>query len=453
MNKELNKLPSNTEAERGLLGGLMLKPEKIYDVFQVIDEDAFILNSHRLIFKALKNLFNQGKDIDTVIVGEELQKMGELENAGGLSYLASIVDNVVSIAYIDEYVKIVEDKYLKRKMIDAISHILKACYKDNEEANSILNKFENEIFSLRRKLLKRDVIHIKDFLKPIMQDLETRKESTSSFSSIRGLSTPFTKLNEYTAGFQKGDLVIVAGRPTQGKTSLSLNFAMHSALEDKKGVLIFSIEMPGMLLTERMICMKSGINIMKFHTADLSQAEILSVISTMGELSDTPIYIDDSTNITATEINAKARKLMMKTDISLVIIDYLQLLAPPPSKTSNRTRTQEVSEITRSLKIMAKDLNIPVIVISQLSRKPEERKDPVPKLSDLRESGSIEQDADLVLAIYEEEQNSNKVTVNILKQRNGPKGKFYLYFEKSTGVFRELIGEIEEEIDIMDEIL
>ncbi len=453
---QINKLPGSPEAERGLLAGLMLKPEKMYDVIQVIDEEAFILNSHRLIFRALKNLFTRGKEIDTVIVGEELKRMGELEKIGGMTFLASIVDNVASIAYIDEYVKIIEDKYLKRRMIDISSEILKECYQDNEEAVSLLDRFEQNIFSLRKSLIRKDVMHIKDFLKPIMKELEDRKERALSGSIIRGIPTPFTKLNELTAGFQKGDLIILAGRPSKGKTSLSLNFALHAAMEENKGVLIFSLEMAGTQLTERMICMKAQINMMKFHRADLSQAEILRVISVLGELMETPIYIDDTANTTVIEMNAKARKLMMNFPISMIIIDYLQLIAPTPSKTASRTRAQEVSDITRELKIMAKDLDIPIIVLSQLSRRPEQREEQRPRLSDLRESGSIEQDADVVLTIYNESsrmEEDNIVTIEVLKQRNGPRGKFPLYFERDTGLFREPIMSLEEEPEIPEDIL
>lgn len=432
--------PQATGAERAVLGGVLLEQEAATRAIEVVQSEAFYDPSHRRIFRAMVALFTRHEPIDVMTLSEELRKSGDLDSAGGVEYLTELVDSVPSAANIDHYARIVLDKYILRQLISASSDIARDCYRAETDAETILDEAEQRIFHVSESRVTQGFTHIKDILKDRFEEIQRVHETRES---VTGLPTGFIDLDKYTAGFHPGDMVIVAGRPSMGKTSFALNIAQHVGLDEKRPVAIFSLEMSRELLVQRLLCSEAQVDAQKVRRGFTSAKDIERLTNAAGLLSEAPVYIDDTPAISTIDMRARARRLKVERDISMLVIDYLQL-----ARSSDRAenRQQEISSISRSMKALAKELKIPVVALSQLSRAVESRGgDKRPMLSDLRESGAIEQDADLVLFLYRPEfydpddpEKEGKAELIIGKQRNGPTGTVPLIFEKQYTRFRSM---------------
>lgn len=418
--------PQNIEAEKSVLGSMLLDKDAIPTVLEIVKPDDFYKESNREIFEAVVDIFNASEPTDIITVSEQLKTRGTLDAVGGLEYLTNLATSVPTTANVKHYAKIVEEKSLLRKLISASSKIVNMGYEDAEEADQVLDRAERNIFDIMQKRNQKGYIHIKNILVDAYDRLE---ELYNNKGNITGIASGFTELDKYTAGFQNSDLVLVAGRPSMGKTAFALNIAQHVAMHSSKTVAIFSLEMSKEQVVNRILCSEALVDSQKLRTGKLEDDDWKKIATSTGPLSDSPIYIDDSAATSVIEIRAKCRNLKLKNDLGLVIIDYLQLMQ---GNGRNENRQQEISEISRSLKILAKEINIPVIAISQLSRQTEQRQDKRPMLSDLRESGAIEQDADLVMFVYRDEvynpdtEKKNIAEIILAKHRNGSTGHFEL---------------------------
>ncbi|MDD5603743.1 MAG: replicative DNA helicase [Eubacteriales bacterium] len=424
----LNRIPpQNVEAERSVLGSMLLDKEAIPVSTEILKSGDFYREDNREIFEAILELFDHGEPIDMITVSDQLKKRGTLDRTGGIAYLAELADSVPTTSNIKHYAGIVEEKSLLRKLIKASSDIVEMGYADSEEASDILEKAEQSIFNVLQKRSGKGFTHIKDVLVEAFNMLEKLYNSKGKYT---GIPSGFIDLDDRTSGFQKSDLILIAGRPSMGKTAFALNIAQFAAVHYKIPVAVFSLEMSKEQLVTRMLCSEVMIDSQKMRTGRLDDEDWKKIAISLGPLSEAPVYIDDSAGISITEIRAKCRRLKLEKDLGLVIIDYLQLMQGSGGR--NENRQQEISEITRSLKILAKEINIPVITLSQLSRAPEARTDHRPLLSDLRESGAIEQDADIVMFLFRDEfynQDSEKkgiAEIIIAKHRNGPTGTIEL---------------------------
>jgi replicative DNA helicase len=437
----LEKMPPQAlEAEKAVLGGILLEPEAATRAIEIILPEAFYRPAHSRIFKAMVSLFTRREPIDIMTLTEELRRAGDLDGVGGVAAVTELVDSVPTAANIEYYAKIVLEKYILRELIHASSEIARDCYRGETNAGEILDSAEQKIFKVSESRVSQGFFHIKDVLKERFEEIQRIHETRES---VTGLSTGFIDLDKYTAGMHPSDLMIVAGRPSMGKTSFALNIAQHVGLEEKKPVAIFSLEMSKELLVQRLLCAEAQVDAQKVRKGFTSAKDIERLTNAAGLLSEAQIFIDDTPAITTLDMRARARRLKAEYDLSLIVIDYLQL-----ARVSERSenRQQEISSISRSLKALAKELNLPVIALSQLSRAVESRGgDKRPMLSDLRESGAIEQDADLVLFLYRPElydpgdpEKEGKAELIIGKQRNGPTGTVNLIFEKQFTRFRSM---------------
>lgn len=402
-----------------------------------VNDSMFFREAHRRIFRAMTRLFERGDAIDVITASEELKKTDELEGIGGLEYLAQLLDAVPTAANIEYHARIVRERALLRRLIDASQQIVRDAYDQGErEVDEILDQAESRIFQVAQSRAREGFVWIKEILWPTFEHIERLQESATG---ITGVATGYRDLDRLTTGFQKGDLIVVAARPAMGKTSLVMNIAQNSAIEQKVTVAIFSLEMSKEQLVQRLLCSESRVDAQKLRRGRLSPEEYQRLAASAGHLNTAPLWVDDSPGTTVLEMRAKARRLKSETDLGLLIIDYMQLMS---SATRAENRVQEVSEISRGLKSLARELDVPVIALSQLSRAPEQRTDRRPQLSDLRESGSIEQDSDLVMFLYRPEYyygpqdkdgNSleGQTELIVAKQRNGPTGTVALYFQKA----------------------
>jgi len=425
--------PQNLEAERAVLGGMLLEPEASTHAVEIVAAENFYRPMHGKIFSAMLTLFNKREPIDVMTLSEELRKGGDLDAVGGIAALTDLVDSTPSAANIEHYARIVLDKYILRQLIRASTDIAEDAYAANREADAILDAAEQKIFKISESRVSQGFVHIKDVLKERFEEIQRVHETRVS---VTGLASGFIDLDKYTAGFHPSDMVIIAGRPSMGKTSFALNIAQHVGLLERKPVAIFSLEMSKELLVQRLLCSEGQVDAQKVRSGFTSSKDIERLTNAAGLLSEAPIFIDDTPAISTLDMRARARRLKSEHDVALVIIDYLQL-----ARCSERSenRQQEISSISRSLKALAKELSIPIIALSQLSRAVEARGgDRRPMLSDLRESGAIEQDADLVLFLYRAElydpddpDKQGKAELIIGKQRNGPTGMVPLVFEKT----------------------
>jgi len=425
--------PQNLEAERAVLGGMLLEPEASTMAVEIVAAENFYRPAHGKIFYAMLTLFNKREPIDVMTLSEELRKEGDLDAVGGIAALTDLVDSTPSAANIEHYARIVLDKYILRQLIRASTDIAEDAYTASREADAILDAAEQKIFKISESRVSQGFVHIKDVLKERFDEIQRVHETRIS---VTGLASGFIDLDKYTAGFHPSDMVIIAGRPSMGKTSFALNIAQHVGLLERKPVAIFSLEMSKELLVQRLLCSEGQVDAQKVRSGFTSSKDIERLTNAAGLLSEAPIFIDDTPAISTLDMRARARRLKSEHDVALVIIDYLQL-----ARCSERSenRQQEISSISRSLKALAKELSIPIIALSQLSRAVEARGgDRRPMLSDLRESGAIEQDADLVLFLYRAEfydpddpDKQGKAELIIGKQRNGPTGTVPLVFEKT----------------------
>ena len=439
--------PQNIEAEQSILGGVLIENYAINKVMEVLAPDDFYRESHRKIYKALIDLSERDEPADLITLTNELKNNGHLDSVGGASYITSLIDSVPTAANIEYYVKIVKEKAILRKLIQTSTEIITQSYEDRGDVEGFLDEAERAIFDISENRVRPSFYSVKDVIKDSFKILERLYEKKEL---VTGVPSGFKELDRLTAGFQPSDLIIVAGRPSMGKTAFCLNIAQYAAIQKKIPIAIFSLEMSKEQLGIRMLCSEAHVEGTKLRSGFLSESDWPRLTIAAGNLSDASIFIDDTAALTILELRAKARRLKTEQGgLGMVIIDYLQLMK---GRTRVESRQQEISEISRSLKALAKELRIPVIAVSQLSRKTEERTGNRPQLSDLRESGAIEQDADLILFIYRDEiynraednPNKGKAEIIIGKQRNGPTGKVDLAFLDKFTTFKELYkGETE----------
>lgn len=431
-----------------VLGSLMLDKDAIYRVMDFLSPIDFYKPIHREIYEAMLDLSNRREPIDVVSVTTRLKERNSHEHVGGAAYLTTLVNTVPTASHVAHYASIVRRKRLHRDLIDASHHIAMLGYQESENVENLIDEAEQKIFSLARDSIRQELFHLRDTLEDAWERIDRLHKGDGA---LRGVSTGFPDIDNILAGFQRSDLIVLAARPSLGKTSLALNIAKNVAAIEKKAVGIFSLEMSREQIIDRLIAAEAGVDLWRLRTGRLrsegGENDFARVRDAMETLSQAPIYMDDSPSSTAMELRAKARRLQAQQDVGLIVVDYLQLMKGAGNPDS---RVQEVSEISRSLKAMAKELNVPVLAVSQLSRAVEMRTDAHPKLSDLRESGSIEQDADVVMFIYREDKtkvNSDKkniAQIMIEKHRNGPTGRIELYFNEETASFRSIAKHYEE---------
>ena len=432
--------PQNIEAEQAVLGAMLIEKEAISKVAEFVKGSDFYRESHRLIFDAMLELFNKNEAVDLVTVIELLRKKDELEKVGGIAYVTSLANSVPTAANVTYHGKIVEEKALLRQLINSATEIAGMGYEDSEEVADILDKAEKKILEVSERKINGDFTPIK---KIIMDTFSKIEQLYDSKGGITGLSTGFKDLDKLTSGLQPSDLILIAARPSMGKTAFTLNIASHVGIREKKAVAFFSLEMSKEQLVQRMICSEAPIDSQRLRVGDLEDRDWTKLIAAADKLASSPIFIDDTPGITVMEMRSKARRLKIEHDLQLIIIDYLQLMQGSSSKGADN-RQQEISEISRSLKALARELNVPVIALSQLSRSVESRQVKKPMLSDLRESGSLEQDADIVAFLYREDyyapdtENKNITDVIIAKHRNGPVDTAQLFFHKHFTKFCDL---------------
>ncbi len=428
--------PYNIEAEQSIIGSLLIDRDAVYRVIEIVDPDDFYRDEHRYIIKAIYELASEQKPIDIVSVGDKLKSNGKIEFVGGITYLARLADSVPNSANADYYAKIVKDKSLLRQLIKAGGEISEFGFDQTTDIDILIDKAERKIFSLSQKRMKSYFVQLKEFLPENFSEIETRYKRKSGIS---GTPTGFSDLDKITGGFQKSDLIIIAARPSVGKTSLAVNMSEHIAIMEKKAVAMFSLEMSKEQLIERMLCSQGRVNLQRLKTGFLTEQDWPKLTEAYSSLYEARIFIDDSPDATLTDIRAKARRMKVEENIDIIIVDYLQLIR---SKERFENRVVEISNITRGLKNLARELNIPVVVLSQLSRAVEKRDNKKPILSDLRESGSIEQDADVVVFLYRPDADlRNEIELYVAKQRNGPTDLVKLLFLSEYTRFEQKVPE------------
>lgn len=449
-NQTIEKLPpQNIDAEQTFLGCLLIDKDAIIKVADIVTEFDFYKDAHRVIFETIKELFGRREPIDIISLTNRLEEKNQLDAIGGRSYLALLSNAIATSSHVVHYAQIIQKKATSRRLINAASEIAEMAYHEERDVEKILDEAEQKLFNVSQKYLKNVFLPINELLTEAFDRIdELHKQS----GKLRGLTTGYQDLDNLLAGLQKSDLIILAARPSLGKTSLALDIARHAAIKGKGSVGIFSLEMSKEQLVDRLLCSQANVSLWKMRTGHLSDREEDNDFSrvgvAMGELSEAQIYIDDSANTSIMEIRTKARRLQIEKGLDFLVIDYLQLMESAGRYSDNRV--QEVAEITRGLKGIARELNIPVLALSQLSRVVEQSKPAIPKLSHLRESGSIEQDADVVMFIYrksadrgysKEELTSEEASmaeIHVAKHRNGPTGMVKLYFDEQTVSFKNL---------------
>ncbi len=440
--------PQNLEAEMSLLGSLLLDKDAMIKIADIVHSEDFYKDSHRIIFDSIIELYGKHEPIDLLSLGNKLGERGKLEVVGGRTYLAELANAVPTSSHAKHYAEIVQKKASLRRLINVSAEIAELGFTESEDVERLLDSAEQKLFGVSQKYLRQIFMPIRNVLEEAFERIDVLHREKGK---LRGIPTGFQDLDDLLAGMQKSDLIILAARPSVGKTSLALDVARHVGTKAKKAVGIFSLEMSRDQLVDRLICAESGVNLWNMRTGNLSDEpgnnEFERVGHALGTLSEAPIFIDDSPNANIIEIRTKARRLQMEYGLDLLIVDYLQLME---SRSKIESRVQEVAEITRALKGIARELNIPVLALSQLSRAVEMSKPAIPKLAHLRESGSIEQDADVVMFIYRKAadggysredlgpEEKNLAEIYIAKHRNGPTGLVKLYFDEAKTSFRDL---------------
>jgi len=430
--------PQNISAEQAALGSMLLQEDAIMHTVEILKPEDFYRKSHEIIYRSISELFDKSNGVDLVTLTEELKRKDLLEKIGGVTYLTNLINSVPTAANIEYYVRIIEEKSILRNLINSATKIVSMGYEEKEDARVLMDKAEHLMFDVSQRNLGQTFIPIKEILQDSFEKIENlyhRKEY------ITGVPSGFTEFDDITTGFQPSELIIIAGRPGMGKTAFCMNIAQNAAISKNTSVAIFSLEMSKSQLVQRMLCSEARVDAHNLRKGGLAESDWPTLSMAAGRLSSAPIFIDDSAGATSLEIKAKARRLKAQHNLGLIIIDYLQLMQ---NTSRSENRQQEISEISRSLKALARELNVPVIAASQLSRAVEQRNERRPLLSDLRESGAIEQDADLVVFIYREEYYKPKTEkkgiaeIIISKQRNGPTGKVDLAFIKEYAKFENL---------------
>ncbi len=442
MDQNNNKTqPNNIEAEMSLLGAILIDADSLVKIADSVNEDDFYDPKHKRIFSAIINLYNDHDAIDVLTLSDTLRNNGNLEMIGGSSYLTELTNYVPTASHIDQYAEIVIQKALRRRLIHASKEMAELGYDETKKLNELVEEAEARLFDVSKQHVKQDIISLEDVLAASFDRLD---ELHKDKGKIRGVPTGYKDLDNVLAGFQPSDLVILAARPSMGKTALALNFAHNIAIQSAQPVLIFSLEMSKEQLVDRLLSMESGVDAWALRTGNLNDSDFEKIGHAMGTLSEAQIYIDDSPGITISDLRTKARREAHKRPLGLIIVDYLQLMSGGSRFGGDGNRVQEISEISRGLKGVARELNVPILALSQLSRSVESRHPQIPQLADLRESGSIEQDADVVAFIYREEYYNpdterKKITdIFIKKHRNGPTGGVELYFDNEKQRFRPI---------------
>jgi replicative DNA helicase len=442
----LRKPPQALEAEAAVLGAMLLEPETVTTVMQYLRPGDFYLPSHRKVYEAVLALFDRSSPTDIVTVSGELKRMKELDAVGGQTFLSGLLEGVLTTANCEEHAKLVLEKSVQRQLITTATEIVQASYDESRRADELVEDAEQKIFEIQQAGSRKEFAELKKLLNVEMERVE---KAIGERKMITGIETGFTELDERTSGLQPGELIIIAGRPGMGKTALALNIASRANTRQPVPVAVFSLEMSAEALTQRMMCAEAGLNMHALRRGMLTPRQRTRLAASLGHLNDASIYIDDSSGLTALDMRARARRLRSKQPLGMVIVDYLQLMESN-NRRREANRQQEISDITRALKAMAKELNVPVVVLSQLSRSPERREDKRPMLADLRESGAIEQDADVVLFLYREAaykrhdeldpNTEREAELIIAKQRNGPTDTLKLVFLPDCMRFENRMG-------------
>lgn len=441
-NVNLDKLPpQDLDAEQSVLGSILIDKESFYKVADTLMPHDFYLDAHKKIYESIIELSEKNQPLDILSVGSKLKEKKQLKDIGGQSILTSLVNSVPHATHVAHYASIVHKKSMLRKLIETSYQISQLGYKEEEDVEVLLDEAEQKVFQIARRANTQNFGELKSSLEGAFERIDKLHKGDGE---LRGVPTGFTKLDDILAGFQNTDLIILACRPSVGKSSLALDIARHAAIKKKIPVGIFSLEMSLDQIVDRFIAAEAGIDLWKLRTGRLSSKgefnDFVKIQAALGTLNEAPIFIDDGLTSSVLQMRAMARRLQAEHGLGLLIVDYLQLIQP---RTSTENMVQQITEISRSLKALARELKIPVLALSQLSRAVEQRHPPIPKLSDLRESGALEQDADVVLFIYRDlrtdnPEKENLAEIHIAKHRNGPIGKIELFFDKHSASFRNL---------------
>ena len=436
--------PQDLVAEQSVIGSMLLDKNATVRALEILRSDSFYRDAHRYIYETILDLFDKGEPVDLVTVTDSLRKAGKLDAVGGSVYVADLLNSVPTAANVEYYAKIVEEKATLRRLIEAGTTIVSSAFDAGDDVDAILDRSEKIVFDIALRRVREGFHRIDGVIKRVLDKIDALYDKKEA---ITGTPTGFPDLDKLTAGFQSADLIIIAARPAVGKTAFALNIAQNVAIRHKIPVAIFSLEMSKDQLAQRMLCSEAEVDAQRLKTASLSDTGWKKLTRALGRLSEAPIFIDDSASLTSTEIRAKARRLKIERGLGLVIVDYMQLMR---GRQRVENRVQEISEIARSLKTLARELEVPVVALSQLSRAVEQRTDRIPRLSDLRESGEIEQTADVVMFIHREDyynpqsERGNVAEIIIAKQRNGPVGTIELVFRKEIAKFSSKESRYEE---------
>jgi len=433
----MRSLPQSTEAEQSVIGSMIIDKTAIAQVLERLKEEDFYRDGHKILYKAIKEMFQKDMAVDLLTILEYLKSTDMLEKAGGVTYISELSASVPTTANLSAYIKIVEEKSLLRKLIKSSTKIIEESYNGQDDVEKVLDAAQKKIFDIAEKKNSGDYEALSSVLERGFLEIE---RLFNNRGEITGISSGIKDLDEKTSGFQKGEMVLIAARPSMGKTTFALNIAETAALRHGKSVVIFSLEMPREQLAYKLLCSEASVDMLKLRTGNLDDEDWERIAKATGPLSKAKIYIDDTAGLSVMEMRSKCRKIKMEHGIDMILIDYLQLM----SGSNTESRQQEVSEISRSIKALAKEMECPVIALSQLSRAPEQRADHRPMLSDLRESGSIEQDADVVMFLYRDEyynkESEDRGTAEciIAKQRNGPVGTVKMAWIGAHSKFADL---------------
>ena len=434
----MRSLPQSLEAEQSVIGSMIIDKSAIAKSLEKLNDEDFYRDGHKVIFKAIREMFSQDMAVDLVTLLEYLKSTDNLDKAGGVTYISEISSSVITTANLEAYIKIVEDKSLLRKLIKSSTAIIEESYNKQDKVDDVLDLAQKKIFDLAEKQGSNDYEPLSTVLERGFIEIE---RLFNNKGSITGVGSGIRDLDAKTSGFQKGDMVLIAARPSMGKTTFSLNIAENAALREGKSVVIFSLEMPKEQLAYKLLCSEANVDMLKLRTGNLDDDDWERIARATGPLSKAKIYIDDTAGLSVMEMRSKCRKIKMEHGIDMILIDYLQLMS---GSAGSESRQQEVSEISRSIKALAKEMECPIIALSQLSRAPEQRADHRPMLSDLRESGSIEQDADVVMFLYRDEYYNKETEEKgigeciIAKQRNGPVGTVKMAWIGAHSKFADL---------------
>lgn len=433
--------PQNIDAEASLLGAILIDTDGLIKVADKINANDFYDQKHQAIYAAIVNLYDKHSPIDVLTLANQLKASGSLDIVGGASYLTELTNFVPTASHVEQYAEIVAQKAMRRRLIKAAQDITGMGFNETNDLQQLIEEAETRLFEVSQQHIKQDVTSLETILSESFDRLD---ELHKDKGKIRGVPTGFKDMDNLLAGLQKSDLFVLAARPSMGKTALALNLAHNVAVQSNQPVLMFSLEMSKEQLVDRMLAMESGVDAWALRTGNLTDSDFEKIGQAMGTLSEAQIFIDDSPSITVSELRTKARREAHNRDLGLIVVDYLQLMSGGARFGGDGNRVQEISEISRGLKSVARELNVPLLALSQLSRSVESRNPQIPQLADLRESGSIEQDADVVAFIYREDyynpetDRHNITDIFVKKHRNGPTGAFELYFDKEKQRFRSL---------------